>query len=65
MAAPARQTTIRCPECGVEVVEAMPTDACVYFWECRSCGVVVKPRPGDCCVFCSYGSDPCPPKLRA
>jgi len=39
MAAPARQTTIRCPECGVEVVEAMPTDACVYFWECRSCGV--------------------------
>jgi hypothetical protein len=20
-----------------------------------------KPKPGDCCVFCSYGSVPCPP----
>jgi hypothetical protein len=21
----------------------------------------LKPEPGDCCVFCSYGSVPCPP----
>jgi hypothetical protein len=22
---------------------------------------VLKPKQGDCCVFCSYGSVPCPP----
>lgn len=21
----------------------------------------VKPKPGDCCVYCSYGTVPCPP----
>ncbi|HEY7997903.1 MAG TPA: GDCCVxC domain-containing (seleno)protein, partial [Pseudolabrys sp.] len=25
------------------------------------CGERLKPKPGDCCVFCSYGSVPCPP----
>ncbi|MFA9408701.1 MAG: GDCCVxC domain-containing (seleno)protein, partial [Candidatus Dadabacteria bacterium] len=22
--------------------------------------VLLKPKPGDCCVFCSYGSVKCP-----
>jgi hypothetical protein len=22
---------------------------------------MLRPKPGDCCVFCSYGSVPCPP----
>ncbi len=39
----------------------MPTDACQYFYECANCGVMLKPKEGDCCVFCSYGSVPCPP----
>nr|WP_304622111.1 GDCCVxC domain-containing (seleno)protein [Rhodohalobacter sulfatireducens] len=39
----------------------MPTDSCQYFWECEYCKSVIKPKPGDCCVFCSYGSVPCPP----
>lgn len=39
----------------------MPTDACQYFYECTGCGTLLRPRPGDCCVFCSYGSVPCPP----
>jgi len=29
---------------------------------CGYCGVTLRPRPGDCCVFCSYGNVPCPPK---
>ncbi|HEV2085325.1 MAG TPA: hypothetical protein VGR09_09595 [Gemmatimonadales bacterium] len=24
----------------------MPTDACVYLWECPSCGVLLKPKIG-------------------
>ena len=39
----------------------MPTDACLFFYDCESCGAQLKPEPGDCCVFCSYGSVPCPP----
>ena len=39
----------------------MPTDACQYFYDCKGCGALLKPLPGDCCVFCSYGSVRCPP----
>jgi hypothetical protein len=39
----------------------MPANACVFFYECKACGTKLKPLPGDCCVFCSYGSIRCPP----
>lgn len=39
----------------------MPTDACQYFYECEACKSILRPKAGDCCVFCSYGSTPCPP----
>ena len=55
------QSTIACPECSATKSETMPTDACQYFYECTSCGKLLKPKQGDCCVFCSYGSVPCPP----
>lgn len=55
------QSELTCPACGVRSVEQMPTNACVYFHECAACRTVLAPQPGDCCVFCSYGSVPCPP----
>jgi len=55
------QSTITCPACGAESREDMPTDACVVFYECKACGRLLRPQPGDCCVFCSYGSVKCPP----
>ena len=55
------QSTIICPQCGHQAVETMPTDACQFFYDCKGCGVRLKPKAGDCCVFCSYGSVPCPP----
>ena len=39
----------------------MPENACQFFYECHDCGTLLRPKPGDCCVFCSYGSVPCPP----
>lgn len=39
----------------------MPTDACQWYYECEVCHTVLMPLPGDCCVFCSYGSVLCPP----
>ncbi|HEY2808502.1 MAG TPA: GDCCVxC domain-containing (seleno)protein [Steroidobacteraceae bacterium] len=50
-----------CPHCAAKSEEAMPTDACVYFYECRGCCQLLRPNKGDCCVFCSYGSVKCPP----
>jgi len=55
------QSTITCPECGRRTEETMPTNACLYFFDCLGCGATLKPRAGDCCVFCSYGSVACPP----
>jgi hypothetical protein len=54
-------STITCPECGDKEIERMPPDACVILYECKSCGAVLRPKPGDCCIFCSYGSVPCLP----
>jgi phage terminase large subunit GpA-like protein len=54
-------STITCPECGFTTKEQMSEDSCRYFWECPQCESVIKPKQGDCCVFCSYGDVPCPP----
>ncbi len=52
---------ITCPKCGHSADEAMPVDACQYFYECTGCGELLRPKTGDCCVFCSFGTVPCPP----
>ncbi|HET7336004.1 MAG TPA: GDCCVxC domain-containing (seleno)protein [Rhizomicrobium sp.] len=54
-------STITCPHCGFAAAETMPTDSCLVFYDCQKCGATLRPKPGDCCVFCSYGSVPCPP----
>lgn len=55
------KSIISCPDCGHMKNEIMPTDACVYFYECENCKTQLKPLPGDCCVYCSYGTVKCPP----
>ncbi len=55
-------STITCPECGFKKEETMPENACVHFYKCSNCGMLLKPKQGDCCVFCSYGTVKCPPK---
>lgn len=55
------RSTITCPACGHQATEAMPTDSCEYFYECKGCGALLRPKAGDCCVFCSFGSAACPP----
>jgi hypothetical protein len=55
------ESVITCPACGTAKSETMPTDACLYFYECTGGGTLLRPKRGDCCVFCTYGSVPCPP----
>jgi hypothetical protein len=54
-------SNLTCPECGHRTAQEMPTDACQWFFDCPHCAAVLKPKPGDCCVFCSYGDVKCPP----
>jgi hypothetical protein len=63
--APVLESEITCPQCGARRKEKMPTDACQFFYECSGCGARLRPKPGDCCVFCSYGSIRCPPMQHA
>lgn len=53
-------SSLKCPYCGhIEVIK-MPKDNCLYFHQCKNCEKLINPKPGDCCVFCSYGDVPCP-----
>jgi len=54
--------TLTCPRCGYKKTETMPTNGCVHFYERSACRTVIRPKRGDCCVFCSYGSSRCPPR---
>ncbi|MDQ3308848.1 MAG: hypothetical protein M3434_01580 [Gemmatimonadota bacterium] len=56
------QSVITCPHCELRSEAEMPTDACLFFYECPGCKTLLRPHPGDCCVFCSYGTVRCPPK---
>ncbi|WP_449469985.1 GDCCVxC domain-containing (seleno)protein [Sphingobium chungangianum] len=55
------RSTLTCPHCSHQSTETMPTNACQFFYDCTACSALLKPKPGDCCVFCSYGTVPCPP----
>lgn len=59
---PTLTSKITCPICGHQSDEIMPTDACRFFYRCNGCGETLRPLDGDCCVFCSYGDVPCPPR---
>ena len=56
-----RFSTLTCPDCGHRETEQMPVDACQFFYDCEGCGTRLKPKRGDCCVFCSYADVACPP----
>ncbi|MHC4222337.1 MAG: GDCCVxC domain-containing (seleno)protein [Planctomycetota bacterium] len=52
---------LTCPECGHQSRDLMPTNACHFYYACKACEALIKPKSGDCCVYCSYGDKPCPP----
>lgn len=59
---------LTCPKCNSVQEADMPTNACQHFYKCQKCGAMLKPKEGDCCVFCSYADTKCPPqqlKVRA
>lgn len=57
-------STITCPHCDYQKLEVIPTDACLFFYECTQCHTRLRPKGEDCCVFCSYGDVCCPSAER-
>ncbi len=55
------KSVFTCPECGHSKEEIMSQDSCQIFYECENCSTISKPKKGDCCVYCSYGTVNCPP----
>jgi hypothetical protein len=53
IAVPELKSVLTCPECGHAKPEVMPTGACQFFYECERCKTMLRPKAGDCCVFCS------------
>ena len=39
------QSAITCPECGICAKQEMPTDACIFFYECKACRKLLRPLP--------------------
>ncbi|HAM99620.1 MULTISPECIES: GDCCVxC domain-containing (seleno)protein [Bacteroidia] len=54
------ESIISCPNCDFQKKETMPMDSCQFFYKCENCHTILKPKQGDCCVYCSYGSAKCP-----
>ena len=53
---------LTCPKCNAVQKAKMPTNASQHFYKCQKCGELLKPKEGECCVFCSYADMKCPPK---
>jgi hypothetical protein len=56
------KSEITCPKCGYKKIETLPTDVCRIKYTCENCNADLFPKTGDCCVFCSYGTNKCPSK---
>ena len=55
------KSIITCPGCGYKKEETIPENTCLQIYVCSNCGENLKPKAGDCCIFCSYGSVKCVP----
>ncbi|MGF6774913.1 GDCCVxC domain-containing (seleno)protein [Paraburkholderia sp. GAS334] len=53
------------PVCGQMKDESMLSDASIRLYACEYCKEVLRPKLGDCCVYCSYGTTKCPPMQQS
>ncbi len=56
------KSEITCPKCGHKEMEILPMEICQIKYTCKSCKIILYPKEGDCCVFCTYGDHKCPSK---
>ncbi|SNX29545.1 hypothetical protein SAMN06295945_1923 [Polynucleobacter meluiroseus] len=54
-----RLSTITCPNCQSQEVFKLSPGNSQQFYRCPSCSNILKAKSGDCCIFCSFGSEDC------
>ncbi|WP_370624722.1 GDCCVxC domain-containing (seleno)protein [Polynucleobacter sp. 80A-SIGWE] len=52
-------STITCPICLNAEILALPKGSSQHLYRCHSCKTILRPKSGDCCIFCSFGSIDC------
>ncbi|MES2587220.1 MAG: GDCCVxC domain-containing (seleno)protein [Pseudomonadota bacterium] len=50
---------ITCPICLAAETLALPKGSSQHLYRCQSCKTILRPKSGDCCIFCSFGSVDC------
>ncbi|WP_370624266.1 GDCCVxC domain-containing (seleno)protein [Polynucleobacter sp. UB-Piko-W3] len=53
------QSTITCPHCQAAETLVVPIGSSMHLYRCRACFNILKPKSGDCCIFCSFGDFDC------
>jgi hypothetical protein len=53
---------VTCVHCGHKHADHMPKYATKISYQCPACKEISKPLKDSCCIYCSYGSEPCPKK---
>ncbi|WP_370652568.1 GDCCVxC domain-containing (seleno)protein [Polynucleobacter sp.] len=54
-----QHSIITCPNCqGHEILE-IPQGYPQHLYRCPSCSIILKPKSGDCCIFCSFANVDC------
>lgn len=59
------KSTLTCINCGHKKRGTMPGYASQTEYRCNNCNSTIAVKQSDCCVYCSYGSVPCPPEQRS
>jgi hypothetical protein len=59
-APPILSSELVCSECGARQRMLMTATAPEESFACTTCGACFAPGPYDCCVFCCFGTVPCP-----
>jgi hypothetical protein len=61
-----RSSVITCPVCSHSVSEKVSRETLKRVFHCPQCLTWLAPKPGDHCIYDSYGSFKCPPlQLKA
>ncbi|WP_315860208.1 tRNA-dependent cyclodipeptide synthase [Cyanobium sp. A2C-AMD] len=45
-----------CPQCRTRISKSIALSVCIVCHKCPGCSMVIRPRPGEGCVFSSYGN---------
>ncbi|QKM62380.1 GDCCVxC domain-containing (seleno)protein [Polynucleobacter antarcticus] len=50
---------ITCPHCEAHAPLKIPQGSSQHLYRCPCCSAFLKPKSGDCCIFCSFGNIHC------